>query len=72
MQNKCAACSKSLAGLTPFNKLQFKYCSINCVKVKALRRNHGEVGGEVCCNQGSFRFPHSFRPIKKFTIEKEV
>ncbi|KAJ3286955.1 hypothetical protein HK104_008804 [Borealophlyctis nickersoniae] len=32
MQNKCAACGKSLSGLTPFEKMTYKYCSIACVQ----------------------------------------
>eukprot|EP00842_Homolaphlyctis_polyrhiza_P006580 jgi/Hompol1/6923/HPOL_005125-RA len=31
-QNKCCACGRSLVDVTPFNKLQFSYCSIDCVK----------------------------------------
>ncbi|KNC97880.1 uncharacterized protein SPPG_06872 [Spizellomyces punctatus DAOM BR117] len=31
MQNQCGACGKSLVGITPFEKLQFRYCSMPCV-----------------------------------------
>ncbi|KAI9016929.1 hypothetical protein BC832DRAFT_588221 [Gaertneriomyces semiglobifer] len=30
-QNQCAACGKSLAGIMPFDKYQFRYCSLICV-----------------------------------------
>lgn len=29
--NKCAGCQKSLAGITPFSRLAYKYCSTDCV-----------------------------------------
>lgn len=29
--NKCAACKKSLEGVTPFSRLAYKYCSTECV-----------------------------------------
>lgn len=29
--NKCAGCQKSLAGITPFSRLAYKYCSTGCV-----------------------------------------
>ncbi|EGF82795.1 hypothetical protein BATDEDRAFT_86433 [Batrachochytrium dendrobatidis JAM81] len=30
--NKCSACGKSLVGITPFEKLNFKYCSTECIQ----------------------------------------
>ncbi|KAJ3046033.1 hypothetical protein HDV00_003782 [Rhizophlyctis rosea] len=35
-QNKCAACGKSLVGITPFEKLAFRYCSTGCVKLNSV------------------------------------
>ena len=32
-KNQCANCSKSLAQLTPFEKSNFKFCSMDCLKV---------------------------------------
>ena len=32
-QNQCCACGKSLRLLTPFEKLNFRYCSLKCVDV---------------------------------------
>ena len=40
--NKCSACGKSLVGLTPFEKMNFKYCSTTCVKVSFP--SHSAVG----------------------------
>ncbi|KAH6566566.1 hypothetical protein BASA60_009422 [Batrachochytrium salamandrivorans] len=30
--NKCGACGKSLVGITPFEKLNFRYCSTDCIQ----------------------------------------
>lgn len=30
--NRCAACKKSLVGKVPFERMDFKYCSVNCVE----------------------------------------
>ena len=31
--NMCSACSRSLDGIVPFDKYQFRYCSTSCIKV---------------------------------------
>ncbi|KAI9193746.1 uncharacterized protein BJ171DRAFT_524418 [Polychytrium aggregatum] len=31
-QSKCATCGKSLEGITSFDKFQYRYCSVGCVK----------------------------------------
>lgn len=31
--NQCGACGRSLVGVTPFEKFQFRYCSLVCVQV---------------------------------------
>ena len=37
--NCCSNCEKTLAGIVPFEKFDYKYCSMNCVRQHRTKLN---------------------------------